>query len=119
MFEVGTKILAARLGKFRREVTFLGGNGTSAFIGVDKEGNIMNCLYDGSKVLTTKSAPILRSHGPRKIEAIRCIREFTGLGLREAKDVSERLGCPLPKPTTGTMANFVCALRAVGAKVVG
>jgi ribosomal protein L7/L12 len=37
-----------------------------------------------------KIAVVITAAGDRKIEVIRCVREATGLGLREAKDLVER-----------------------------
>lgn len=37
---------------------------------------------------------ILKSHGANKINVIKVVREITGLGLKEAKDLVEKAGSP-------------------------
>ncbi|HBT40219.1 MAG TPA: 50S ribosomal protein L7/L12 [Pseudothermotoga sp.] len=37
---------------------------------------------------------ILKSHGTNKINVIKVVREITGLGLKEAKDLVEKAGSP-------------------------
>jgi large subunit ribosomal protein L7/L12 len=37
---------------------------------------------------------VLKSFGAKKIEVIKVIREITGLGLKEAKDLVEKAGTP-------------------------
>lgn len=37
--------------------------------------------------------------GNKKIQCIKAVREFSGLGLREAKEMTERLGPFAPKPS--------------------
>lgn len=64
----------------------------------------------------------LEDVGPRKIQVIKQIREYTGLGLRESKDVVDRqLPTLIPRPwgvpTTDNTA-FISALRSAGATVV-
>src|SRR5690606_7006420 len=58
----------------------------------------------------------------RKIEAIKLIREETGVGLREAKDAVERLSAgmdPLPDPVIASKAlpTAVEALARAGKKI--
>ena len=62
---------------------------------------------------------ILNHYGKEKIPVINAIREFTGLGLREAKELSE--GCPsnilAEKLTVEKAHKFADSLIAVGAYV--
>ncbi|WP_448516607.1 50S ribosomal protein L7/L12 [Pseudothermotoga sp.] len=37
---------------------------------------------------------VLKSHGANKINVIKVVREITGLGLKEAKDLVEKAGSP-------------------------
>jgi len=37
---------------------------------------------------------VLKSFGPKKIAVIKIVREITGLGLKEAKDLVEKAGTP-------------------------
>jgi large subunit ribosomal protein L7/L12 len=62
---------------------------------------------------------ILAASGDKKIEVIKVVREITGLGLKEAKDLVE--GAPKPlKPGVAAKADAEAMkkkLEAVGAKV--
>jgi ribosomal protein L7/L12 len=65
----------------------------------------------------------LEDVGPRKIQVIRQIREYTGLGLRESKAVvDQQLPTLIPRPTWSIPATdntpFLSALRNAGATVV-
>ncbi len=42
----------------------------------------------------TEFSVILKSHGANKINVIKVVREITGLGLKEAKDLVEKAGSP-------------------------
>jgi len=37
---------------------------------------------------------LLKSFGQKKVEVIKVVREITGLGLKEAKDLVEKAGAP-------------------------
>ena len=61
---------------------------------------------------------VLAAAGEKKIEVIKVVREITGLGLKEAKDVVE--GAPKPLKTGVSKADadaFKKKLEDVGAKV--
>lgn len=58
----------------------------------------------------------LLHHGTEKIKVIKCICEYTGLGLKEAKELSEATPCMLNCPPETRFA-FATALRAEGASV--
>ncbi|MCS7174725.1 50S ribosomal protein L7/L12 [Pseudothermotoga sp.] len=42
----------------------------------------------------TEFSVVLKSHGANKINVIKVVREITGLGLKEAKDLVEKAGSP-------------------------
>lgn len=61
---------------------------------------------------------ILKAHGEKKIEVIKVIREITGLGLKEAKDLVEAGNKPVKEGISKDEANALKAkLEAVGAQV--
>jgi large subunit ribosomal protein L7/L12 len=61
---------------------------------------------------------ILEAHGDKKIDVIKVVREITGLGLKEAKDLVEAGGKPVKEGISKDEANAIKAkLEAVGAKV--
>ncbi|MDX1959058.1 MAG: 50S ribosomal protein L7/L12 [Leptospiraceae bacterium] len=61
---------------------------------------------------------ILKEHGEKKIEVIKVVREITGLGLKEAKDLVEAGNKPVKEGISKDEANALKAkLEAVGAKV--
>jgi len=61
---------------------------------------------------------ILKEHGEKKIDVIKVIREITGLGLKEAKDLVEAGNKPVKEGISKDEANTLKAkLEAVGAKV--
>ena len=68
----------------------------------------------------TEFAVILKEAGPKKIQVIKVVRELTGLGLKEAKDVVDGA----PKEIKGGMskdeaAGIKAKLEAEGAVVEG
>jgi large subunit ribosomal protein L7/L12 len=61
---------------------------------------------------------ILKAHGEKKIDVIKVVREITGLGLKEAKDLVEAGGKPVKEGISKDEANAVKAkLEAVGAQI--
>ena len=61
---------------------------------------------------------ILASFGDKKLDVIKVIREITGLGLKEAKDLVEGAPKPVKEGTTKDEAEQIKAkLEAAGAKV--
>jgi len=61
---------------------------------------------------------ILKAHGDKKIEVIKVVREITGLGLKEAKDLVEAGGKPVKEGISKDEANALKAkLEAVGAQI--
>jgi large subunit ribosomal protein L7/L12 len=61
---------------------------------------------------------ILKAHGDKKIDVIKVVREITGLGLKEAKDLVEAGGKPVKEGISKDEANALKAkLEAVGATV--
>ncbi len=61
---------------------------------------------------------ILKAHGEKKIDVIKVVREITGLGLKEAKDLVEAGGKPVKEGISKEEANAIKAkLEAVGAIV--
>jgi large subunit ribosomal protein L7/L12 len=61
---------------------------------------------------------ILEAHGDKKIDVIKVVREITGLGLKEAKDLVEAGGKPVKESIGKDEANAIKAkLEAAGAKV--
>jgi len=61
---------------------------------------------------------ILVSGGDKKLEAIKAVRELTGLGLKEAKDLVEGAPKPIKEGVDKKTADEMKAkLEAIGAKV--
>ena len=56
---------------------------------------------------------ILKAHGEKKIDVIKVVREITGLGLKEAKDLVEAGG----KPVKDGISKDEAKLEAVGAQI--
>jgi len=76
---------------------------TSCLAPIDpSHGPIQRCIYCGT-TLTIGGAPSaaapgtvrLDDCGPNKIQVMKVIREYTGLGLKEAKDLTESTPCVL------------------------
>jgi large subunit ribosomal protein L7/L12 len=66
----------------------------------------------------TEFAVILESFGADKIKVIKVVREITGLGLKEAKDLVEGAPKPVKENVSKDDANkFKKQLEDVGAKV--
>jgi large subunit ribosomal protein L7/L12 len=61
---------------------------------------------------------ILKAHGDKKIDVIKVVREITGLGLKEAKDLVEAGGKPVKEGISKDEANTLKKkLEEVGAQV--
>ena len=61
---------------------------------------------------------ILKEVGPEKIKVIKTVRELTGLGLKEAKDVVDNAPKPVKEGVSKEEAEKIKAqLEAAGAKV--
>jgi large subunit ribosomal protein L7/L12 len=66
----------------------------------------------------TEFTAILTEVGPNKIPVIKVVRELTGLGLKEAKDVVDAAPKPVKEGVTKDEADKIkAALEEVGAKV--
>ncbi|HEX7471620.1 MAG TPA: 50S ribosomal protein L7/L12 [Candidatus Limnocylindrales bacterium] len=66
----------------------------------------------------TEFSAILTEIGPNKIPVIKVVRELTGLGLKEAKDVVDAFPKPVKEAVTKEEAEKIkAALEEVGAKV--
>lgn len=66
----------------------------------------------------TEFDAILTSVGDKKIEVLKAVRELTGLGLKEAKDLVDSAPKPLKEKVKKEEAEALKAkLEAVGAKV--
>ena len=66
----------------------------------------------------TEFTAILTEIGPNKIPVIKVVRELTGLGLKEAKDVVDAFPKPVKEGVTKEEAEKIkAALEEVGAKV--
>jgi large subunit ribosomal protein L7/L12 len=66
----------------------------------------------------TEFTAILTEIGPNKIPVIKVVRELTGLGLKEAKDVVDAAPKPVKEGVTKEEAEKIkAALEAQGAKV--
>jgi hypothetical protein len=63
------------------------------------------------------STVVLRSPGPRKIQVIKVVREVTGLGLKEAKDIVDHVPSELSVPDAQTAELVRAALEGAGAVV--
>ena len=61
---------------------------------------------------------ILKAHGDKKIDVIKVVREITGLGLKEAKDLVEAGGKPVKENVSkDEAAEIKKKLEAVGASI--
>ncbi len=61
---------------------------------------------------------ILKAHGDKKIDVIKVVREITGLGLKEAKDLVEAGGKPVKENVSkDEAADIKKKLEAVGASI--
>lgn len=66
----------------------------------------------------TEVSVILKAHGDKKIDVIKAVREITGLGLKEAKDLVEAGGKAVKEGITPDEANIIKKkLEDVGAQV--
>jgi large subunit ribosomal protein L7/L12 len=66
----------------------------------------------------TEFTAILAEIGPNKIPVIKVVRELTGLGLKEAKDLVDQSPKPVKEAVARDEAEKIkAALEAVGAKV--
>jgi large subunit ribosomal protein L7/L12 len=66
----------------------------------------------------TEFSAILTEIGPNKIPVIKVVRELTGLGLKEAKDVVDAFPKPVKEGVAKDEAEKIkAALEEVGAKV--
>jgi large subunit ribosomal protein L7/L12 len=66
----------------------------------------------------TEFTAILAEIGPNKIPVIKVVRELTGLGLKEAKDLVDKSPNPVKEGVARDEADKIkAALEAVGAKV--
>ncbi len=101
---------------------------TSCLAPIDPaRGSTQRCVYCGTTLQLGGTAgevgagPLrLEECGPNKIGVIRIIREITGLGLKEAKELAESAPCVLGesiRPEWATM--FRAQLEAIGARVSG
>ena len=60
---------------------------------------------------------ILKSAGDKKVDVIKAVRAITGLGLKEAKDLTEAGGVVKEAASKDDAAKFKKDLEAAGAKV--
>jgi large subunit ribosomal protein L7/L12 len=66
----------------------------------------------------TEFTAVLAEIGPNKIPVIKVVRELTGLGLKEAKDLVDQSPKPVKEAVARDEAEKIkAALEAVGAKV--
>jgi large subunit ribosomal protein L7/L12 len=66
----------------------------------------------------TEFSAVLTEIGPNKIPVIKVVRELTGLGLKEAKDLVDGFPKPVKEGVTkDEAAKIKAALEEVGAKV--
>lgn len=66
----------------------------------------------------TEVSVILKAHGDKKIDVIKAVREITGLGLKEAKDLVEAGGKAVKEGISPDEANIIKKkLEDVGAQV--
>ena len=65
----------------------------------------------------TEFTVILKSAGDKKVEVIKAVRAITGLGLKEAKDLTEAGGTVTEGASKDDAATFKQELEAAGATV--
>ena len=94
------------------------------------QGRVQQCSYCGAALTLSRERDSNRTEasssgglrllaiGPKKISVIKIVREHTGLGLKESKELVE--AAPVVVATwddAERMAKFAEALRAAGARV--
>jgi len=87
-------------------------------------GATQRCRYCGAILSLSGDPPDgglrLLEVGPHLIQVIRVVREHTGLGLKDAKDLVESAPCTLVESLDGhRLARFRAELEEVGARVSG
>jgi ribosomal protein L7/L12 len=101
---------------------------TSCLAPIDpSHGPVQRCAYCGTTLTmgntssaTTTGTLRLDHCGPNKIQVIKIIREHTGLGLKEAKDLTESTPCVLAESDDASrLERFRAELVAAGAHVSG
>ncbi len=66
----------------------------------------------------TEFTPVLAEFGPNKIQVIKVVREITGLGLKEAKDLVDNCPKPIKENISKDEADEIAKkLTDVGAKI--
>jgi large subunit ribosomal protein L7/L12 len=65
----------------------------------------------------TEFTVVLKSAGEKKVEVIKVVRAITGLGLKEAKDLTEAGGTVKEGASKDDSAKFKKDLEAAGAQV--
>lgn len=59
---------------------------------------------------------VLKNVGDKKLEVLKLVRDYTGLGLKEAKDLVDTLPRVIPLNTVGAY-EFADSLRRLGAQI--
>jgi large subunit ribosomal protein L7/L12 len=96
---------------------------TSCLAPIDPSlGPVQRCAYCGATLTVGGAPPVagalrLDDCGPNKIQVIRIIREYTRLGLKGAKDLTESTPCVLMESDDGErLARFRDELAGQGAR---
>ena len=66
----------------------------------------------------TEFKVVIKDIGPKKIDVIKAVREFTTLGLGEAKTLVESLGCIKENATKEEADKIIARFKEAGATVV-
>jgi large subunit ribosomal protein L7/L12 len=66
----------------------------------------------------TEFKVVIKDIGPKKIDVIKAVREFTTLGLGEAKTLVESLGCIKENATKEEADKMIARFKEAGATVV-
>ena len=92
-------------------------------------GPVQRCVYCGAMLVVGADFSVspaglrtlrLEDCGPNRIQVIKVIREYTGLGLKEAKELSESAPCALGESLDpARLGRFRADLEAAHARVSG
>ena len=90
--------------------------------GVSAAAPVAGCRWPGRcwlRLLKSRpsSTSILKSAGDKKVDVIKAVRAITGLGLKEAKDLTEAGGVVKEAASKEDAAKFKKDLEAAGATV--
>lgn len=121
-FEAGIKSLGDKLAELNLKQAVELGEYMKITYGIEAAaGGVMMAAAPGAAaavVEQTEFAVVLKSAGAEKIKVIKVVREATGLGLKEAKDLTDSPGKPIKEGLSKEDAEALAAkFKEVGAEV--